>query len=198
MIIIYMTEAAKENNDTASYEKLQEYMVKKSRDYENKNKALGPTLDPIVSPLIMAHSAMILVFETCVYTITPVIEKNYYVNSGIGMCLDTYMRLYIMFAFVFSFIDNCLTPTKKQMLLSSLDTNTQKLKTVGIYLADVLYKTKQEEIDTYIKEDIQAAVKEEITAKINRDENVELDLEPFVHTPDTDEEDEDLNREYNG
>ena len=195
MVFIYMAEASNDNNDTASYEKLQEYMIKKSRDYENKNKALGPTLDAIVSPLIMAHGAIILVFETCIYTITPVIEKNYYVNSCIGMCLDTYMRLYIMFAFIFSFMENCLSPTKKRMLSSSLDTNTQKLKTVGIYLADVLYKTKQEEIDTYIKEDIQSEVKKEITAKKNRDE---ADLEPFVHTPDTDEEDEDLNREYNG
>ena len=146
-------------------------MVKKSREYENENKALGPTLDPIVSPLLMAHSALILVFETSIYTITPVIEKNYYVKSGISMCLDTYMRLYIMFMFVFTF----------------LDTNTQKLKTVGIYLADVLYKTKQDEIDDYIKEDIQEEVKKEINAKGQ--------INPLT---DSDNQQEELNREYNG
>ena len=182
-----------DNNDPGSYEKLKQYVVKKSQDYENKNKELGATLDPIVSPLIMAQSAMILVFETCVYTITPVIEKNYYVKSGIGMCLDTYMRLYIMFAFVFSFIEHCLSPTKKQILTSSLDTNTQKLKTVGIYLADVLYKTKKEDIDDYIKEDIQEEVHKEITNK-NTDE---VELDPFVHTPDN-KEDQQINREHNG
>lgn len=194
-----MAQASKDNNEPASYEKLKQYMVKKSRDYENKNKELGATLDPIVSPLIMTQSAMILVFETCVYTITPIIEKNYYVKSGIGMCLDTYMRIYIMFAFVFSFIEHCLSPTKKQLLTSSLDTNMQKLKTVGIYLADVLYKTKKEDIDDYIKEDIQEEIKKEITAKKNSDE---LYLDPFVHNPDTEqqeeEEQEQLNREYNG
>jgi len=98
-----------------------------------------------------------------------------------------------MFAFVFSFIENCLTPTKKQLLTSSLDTNTQKLKTVGIYLADVLYKTKKEDIDDYIKEDIQEEVNKEITNK----KCDELDLDPFVHTPDN-KEDQQLNREYNG
>ena len=67
--------------------------------------------------------------------------------------------------FVFTFSENSLSTTKKQMLMSSLDTNTQKLKTVCIYLADVLYKTKQEEIDEYIKEDIQEEVKKEINAK---------------------------------
>ena len=178
---------SEESKESPSYEKLKEYMVKKSREYENKNKALGPTLDPIVSPLLMAHSALILVFETSIYTITPVIEKNYYVKSGIGMCLDTYMRLYIMFMFVFTFLENSLSPTKKQMLTSSLDTNTQKLKTVGIYLADVLYKTKQEEIDEYIKEDIQEEVKKEINAKT-------------IPNPSTEDDNKDsqLNREYNG
>ncbi len=178
---------SEESKESPSYEKLKEYMVKKSREYENENKALGPTLDPIVSPLLMAHSALILVFETSIYTITPVIEKNYYVKSGIGMCLDTYMRLYIMFMFVFTFLENSLSPTKRQMLTSSLDTNTQKLKTVGIYLADVLYKTKQEEIDEYIKEDIQEEVKKEINAKT-------------ISNPSTEDDNEDsqLNREYNG
>ena len=178
---------SEESKESPSYEKLKEYMVKKSREYENENKTLGPTLDTIVSPLLMAHSALILVFETSIYTITPVIEKNYYVKSGIGMCLDTYMRLYIMFIFVFTFLENSLSPTKKQMLMSSLDTNTQKLKTVGIYLADVLYKTKQEEIDKYIKEDIQEEVKKEINAKT-------------IPNPSTEDDNKDsqLNREYNG
>jgi hypothetical protein len=75
-------------------------------------------------------------------------------------------------------------------LTSSLDTNTQKLKTVGIYLADVLYKTKKEDIDDYIKEDIREEVNKEINAK-NSDE---LELDPFVHTPDNKEE-QPLNRE---
>jgi hypothetical protein len=180
-----MAEASK---DTTSYEKLQEYMIKKTRHYETKNKALGPTLDAIVSPLIMAHSAMLLVFETSVYTITPVIEDNYYVKSGIGMCLDTYMRIYITMMFVFTFIENCLSPTKKQMLTSSLDTNTQKLKTVGIYLADVLYKTKQEEIDYYLRDDIQSEVKNEINDNTFSD----VYLEPV------NEEEEELNRAYAG
>ena len=89
--------------------------------------------------------------------------------------------------FVFTFLENSLSPTKKQMLMSSLDTNTQKLKTVGIYLADVLYKTKQEEIDKYIKEDIQEEVKKEINAKT-------------IPNPSTEDDNKDsqLNREYNG
>ena len=74
---IYMSEESKES---PSYEKLKEYMVKKSQEYENENKALGPTLDPIVSPLLLAHSALILLFETSIYTIRPVIDKNYYVK----------------------------------------------------------------------------------------------------------------------
>ena len=176
-------------SEISTYKKLQAYMVKKSKEYETKNKALGPTLDPIVSPLIMAHGAIILVFETCVYTITPVIERNYYVKTGIGMCLDTYMRIFIMFAFVFSFFDNALSPIKKDMLFSSLDTNTQKLKTVGIYLADVLYKTRQEEIDQYLKE---SSGKDKECV----DSEPEPDPDPFVHTPDR--EDEELNRTYNG
>ena len=101
--------------------------------------------------------------------------------------------MYIMFAFVFSFIEHCLSPTKKQILRSSLDTNTQKLKTVGIYLADVLYKTKQEDIDDYIKEDIQEEVHKEITNK----KSDEVELDPFVHTPDN-KEDQQINREHNG
>ena len=84
----------------SSHTILTKYFVKKNRRIWKKNKELGPTMDPLVSPLVMAHGATVLVAETCVYTITPIIEKNHYVKSALGMCLDVYMRFWIMVVFV--------------------------------------------------------------------------------------------------
>ena len=81
------------------------------------------------------------------------------------------------------------------MLVSSLDTNTQKLKTVGIYLADVLYKTKQEEIEEYLTQDIQAAV---IQAEVTKEINAKIQRDVYVDAVEEEEEDEQLNREYHG
>ena len=169
----------------SSHTILTKYFVKKTEEYEKKNKELGPTMDPLVSPLVMAHGATVLVAETCVYTITPIIEKNQYVKSALGMCLDVYMRFWIMIVFVYSFANNCLSPTKKDFLKSHFDTNMSKVNTIGIYLSDVLYESKKEEIDEYLKQ------QEQPRRQIS-DQPIEQHGEHEYKK----EEDEELNRNY--
>ena len=78
---------------SSSLDKVVLYIKQKAKSDEMNNKKMGPTLDPLVSPLMMLQSSAVTVLEIGVHTIKPIIEKNDYINSSVGMCVDIYLRL---------------------------------------------------------------------------------------------------------
>ena len=72
------------------------------------------------------------------------------------MCVDIYLRVALMLMFIVSFVENCISPSNKELLVSSLNSNKSKLGTVWLCLVDTLYKTREKEIEAFLKEQAQA------------------------------------------
>ena len=72
------------------------------------------------------------------------------------------------------------------MIQTSVETNGKKLSAVYMYLLDSVYKSRQEEIEKYLKND-----DPEKEAEVH--EEAEIYVDPEVH-----EEAEELNRNYSG
>lgn len=141
---------------SSSLDKVVLYIKQKAKNDETNNKKIGPTLDPLVSPLMMLQSSAVTVIEIGVHTIKPIIEKNNYIHSSVGMCVDIYLRVALMLMFIVSFVENCISPSNKELLVSSLNSNKSKLGTVWLCLVDTLYKTREKEIEAFLKEQAQA------------------------------------------
>ena len=137
---------------SSSLDKVVLYIKQKAKNDETNNKKIGPTLDPLVSPLMMLQSSAVTVIEIGVHTIKPIIEKNNYIHSSVGMCVDIYLRVALMLMFIVSFVENCISPSNKELLVSSLNSNKSKLGTVWLCLVDTLYKTREKEIEAFLKE----------------------------------------------
>jgi hypothetical protein len=137
---------------SSSLDKVAMYIKKKAKNDETNNKKIGPTLDPLVSPLMMLQSSAVTVIEIGVHTIKPIIEKNNYIHSSVGMCVDIYLRVALMLMFIVSFVENCISPSNKELLASSINSNKSKLGTVWLCLVDMLYKTREKEIEAFLKE----------------------------------------------
>ena len=137
---------------SSSLDKVAMYIKKKAKNDETNNKKIGPTLDPLVSPLMMLQSSAVTVIEIGVHTIKPIIEKNNYIHSSVGMCVDIYLRLALMIMFLVTFVENCISPSNKELLASSINSNKSKLGTVWLCVVDMLYKTREKEIEAFLKE----------------------------------------------
>ena len=141
---------------SSSLDKVAMYIKKKAKNDETNNKKIGPTLDPLVSPLMMLQSSAVTVIEIGVHTIKPIIENNNYIHSSVGMCVDIYLRVALMLMFIVTFVENCISPSNKELLTSSFNSNKSKLGTVWLCLVDMLYKTREKEIEAFLKEQAQA------------------------------------------
>ena len=150
---------------SSSLDKVVLYIKQKAKNDETNNKKIGPTLDPLVSPLMMLQSSAVTVIEIGVHTIKPIIEKNNYIHSSVGMCVDIYLRVALMLMFIVSFVENCISPSNKELLVSSLNSNKSKLGTVWLCLVDTLYKTREKEIEAFLKEQAQAEQQEQAQAE---------------------------------
>ena len=137
---------------SSSLDKVAMYIKKKAKNDETNNKKIGPTLDPLVSPLMMLQSSAVTVIEIGVHTIKPIIENNNYIHSSVGMCVDIYLRVALMIMFLVTFVENCISPSNKELLASSINSNKSKLGTVWLCLVDMLYKTREKEIEAFLKE----------------------------------------------
>lgn len=163
--------------EVTSLDKITKYFAKKEQEYKkNNSKKLSHTLDPIVPPLMIAQNAITTVLETSVYTIVPVIEKNEYVQTGFGMCLDGFIRIFMICLFFATFIRDCLSSTKQSMIQTSAETNGKRLHAVSIYLLDAVYKTRQEEIEEYLNKNFSGLDTDsgsERDAKVHAEANAE-------------------------
>ena len=169
---------------SSSLDKVVLYIKQKAKSDEMNNKKMGPTLDPLVSPLMMLQSSAVTVLEIGVHTIKPIIEKNDYINSSVGMCVDIYLRLALIIMFLVTFLENCISPSNKELLASSFRSNKSKLGTVWLCLVDTLYKTREEEIEAYLKEQEQEQAQQQAQEQEHHQEQQQ------------EQEDDQLNRNY--
>ena len=153
------------------------FFEKKTQEYKSNNNKLGNTLDPIVGPMLMMQSTTIILFETGIYTIVPIIENNTYVQSGFNMCLDVYLRACILFIFIVNYISECISEDNYQLVKKNTITNCEKISTIFLYLLDKIYKTRQKELDEYLN--------------VNNNEEVYHEANIV-----SEEEEEELNRNY--
>ena len=158
---------------SSSLDKVVLYIKQKAKNDETNNKKIGPTLDPLVSPLMMLQSSAVTVIEIGVHTIKPIIEKNNYIHSSVGMCVDIYLRVALMLMFIVSFVENCISPSNKELLVSSFNSNKSKLGTVWLCLVDTLYKTREKEIEAFLKEQAQAEQQEQEQGQAEQQEQQE-------------------------
>ena len=84
------------------------------------------------------------------------------------MCLDIYLRLALIIMFLVTFLENCISPSNKELLASSFRSNKSKLGTVWLCLVDTLYKTREEEIEAYLKEQAQQQAQQQNAAAKRR------------------------------